>query len=478
MEITARTRTAGKEQYYVYINVHDGGKHPVERQSTGIKINKKQWNKTGSIKKRDWVRTTHSHYPSLNKRIFDMITRLEAKHKGLSTDKVIEEKERAITGGRKSFIRYAETFIANRRKATTQASDTYGVNKLKQYLEENDNAGLQFKEINKQFVKDYYNWLLGKVKVSSANQYLNTLQTVFNAGVEDETVNIKVNQDPFKIKREKAVRRNRGLKLDEVARFKDMVIPDNKPKWLEAKHMFLFQFSTGVRVRDMLYMRWEDIRENSTGIQWESFSTKTRKGFVKQLPLKIQLLLLPSLEQYYPGIQEELKPLLKNDTHNLAQKELSQSEILELIDSGMSLEQIKEKLQPQENPHLELQQLLQSRIIDLSFDKPKMFVFGYGNRMGFNMDTSDKKEKAKIAQATSSYDRFLKEPLRKLGKIRSNISSHVARHTATQMLLESGANHMEVSKWLGHSREGTTAEYAGRLGVQRSTLESTLSDLL
>ncbi|MCC8360281.1 tyrosine-type recombinase/integrase [Salinimicrobium sediminilitoris] len=496
MEITVKTRSAGPEELRIYINVHDGGKHPVERPSVkGVKINKKYWNRNATADKMNWVNTKHSQYPKLNKLIYKKLTEVEAKYKGQDITKVIEDRERAITGGRKLFLRYAEQFISERRNATTKANDQYGIKKLKAYLEEQDNVGMQFKEITKQLVREYYAWLLQKVSKGSANQYMNTFRTIFNAAQEDERVQIKVNLNPFeKLKKEKPQRKNKSLTQLDLEKFKSVRVPAQKPKWLEAKHMFLFQFSGAYRVKDIMYLQWQDIRETDNGIIWDNYTSKTQNKFTRTLPLEVQLLLLPALRRYFPDMEEVVNPLrqeienLKSQIQDDSPKEMSATEMLSLIKSGYSLQELEEqmlkKLSSQENvrkqfkqKYKKLEHFVSSKIIDVSFDRPTEFVWSYGNRKRFTLDNTCDDERNRVLQSVSSYDRFL-DVLRRQAKIRTHISSHVSRHTATVQLYQSGANPEEVSKLLTHKSLSTTEAYRDALGLNDSSLTTTLGGLL
>jgi integrase len=54
--------------------------------------------------------------------------------------------------------------------------------------------------------------------------------------------------------------------------------------------------------------------------------------------------------------------------------------------------------------------------------------------------------------------------------IGTNLSSHVSRHTSTQILLDSGVSIHDMSEYLTHTNMSTTERYRRQLGTNTNTL--------
>src|SRR5690554_742640 len=193
MEITPKTRKDTKDPNLlrIFINVHDGGKYPIARPLVkGVKIHKKNWNKNGTKDKKNWVRSNEKNYKEINQQIYDLCIQWEAELKGYTVKELSEKRESRITGGNKNFIqwfeKYKQTKKYKNRNLNTKAVDRFAINRLLKYLEEHDLIGLQLKNITKDFVEDYYQWLLEDISGGSANQYINTFKALYNIAVEKE----------------------------------------------------------------------------------------------------------------------------------------------------------------------------------------------------------------------------------------------------------------------------------------------------
>lgn len=502
MKITPKVRPAGKEHYYLFINVHDTGKYPDRIPLKGHKIKQKDWNPKGNEEKKNWIKTTANNHGDLNRLIDETLTKIKAEKLGLQPKDILEQRETKLSGGKKSFLKYAETVINQRRVSATAVNDTYAMKKLKEYLEDKDNVGLFFKEIDTQFVHEYYRWMLdSKLGVASANEYLNKFKAIYNIGLQDTSLKFDVIKNPFeKFKKEKTKKRNKGLSNEELNKFKDAIIPPNKPKWKNAHNMFMFQFWGAFRIKDVMLLKWKNVYEQDGELTLDFFTSKGHTRIVRTVLPVVQEYFVQSMERHYPGLSEQLSPIqkeikeLKDKMDNIQKendggRELSGVEVLKLLKSGLTFEEVTEQIEQQGNLKAdltrrlneleqEIKKLLIEKLDGLSYDRPNEYIFYYGNEKGLvsPWKAGDGMEE-KYKLCVTSIDSFLIQ-LQKLAKIRTHISSHVSRHTATGILMRNGMNPHATSAFLTHNSLKTTEIYRGTLGIQDNEVSDHLSKLL
>lgn len=481
MEITPKVRiSSDKKHYYIYINVHDGGKYPKARiPLKGCKVKIKDWNPNGNATKKNWIRTTHSQYPKLNKLIDDTLTQVKAEHMGLTPPRLISQ-DKSQASGKHIILEYVEKFMLSRSNSATRANDKAAIKKLRKYLEGLDNAGMLFKEITPQFVKDYYNHILKDNAPGSAKQYLSNFQT-FYTSYKEANPDFYQPIHPFKFKKQPTITRNQGLDNDELLRFKSVDLSEYNHKYRIAHSMFLYQFWTAIRFKDVILLKWQNIfqRDNELILDFYIVKSGGRKRITRTLPIQIQLLMLESIERHHPQFKEQIKPLLKSIDKENSSQEITTQEMLSLMKAGHSIEEIEAMMKPnQTNKDLDnLKSILLKIFNDLYFDKPNEYVFYYGNKHSLPDEPWDDETEGKYKQILTSYDYYIKK-IAKLAKIRTRVSSHVARHTASQLLMRDGINPSATSAFLGHSSLTTTDIYRGKLGLQDDEIAGYLNKFL
>lgn len=495
MRITPVLRNPTGNKATIFIRIHDGGTSP-KYKSTGHKIKESNWNPNGNQDRKNWVRTTESNYPQINRDIYDMLIQITAEKQGLLKSDILKEK--IPKGPQRPFLPYAHQQLELILNFRTRTNQIYALKKLHQYLELNDSLSLKFSEIDKKFTKNYYTWLLQNIATSSANLYIGIMRTIYNQGL-DEMNHVNSNNPFTALKYKKSISTNKALEPRDYIKFRDLNTGVNY-KWLLFKNAFLFQFSGAYRSRDVIMMQWKHLRMVDETIYLDIHSSKTQSRIFRELFLKVQLLLLPCLDRYFPKISKTVEEM--NNTLNLYKTQrdklfqdlpepLTPIQMIKMMESGYGLVEIK-SLQESEGHHQKeleemdkkiiqlenrLSKMMEKALLELSYKHPKQYIFPWGNIHKWNSDYWTQQHENSYNSLKTNYNAYLKR-MAKEADIRVNLSSHTARHTSTTMLRDMGFDLNAISELLQHSSLPMTELYAKRLGNKNNELSRQLSDLL
>lgn len=490
MTITPVLRPAPHGEKYVFIRVHDGGNSP-KYKSVGCRIKPKDWNKTATTYKENWVRTTNINHREINKKIFDALIRIE---KEVEDGGELQTKANRNYGHYMKFLNYCEEHIKLIRNQYTKINVQQGVNKFTQFLEEKDHLFLSFGEINKTLLKEYYNWLLKSNQISTSNTCMGVIRTIYNSAVKDEENKIDIKSNPFEnFKYEKHKIKNKGLTLTEFKKFKDYIATTRKRQI--TKNIFLFQFSQAFRITEALFLQWGELSYDEGQFKLDLFTSKTSQRILRKLNIEVVNLFIYGMDRYYPPIHEQ-KESIDSQIAELTQQlktpqELSVEDIFQQITEGATIEDIHQLKQSVEennkNIHLlqeqinslnnQWKEIIGGCINELNNTKPKEFTWDRPQIEKIDMDRIDEEQHKRLTRCKTTHNSSLNQ-IQKATNIHTRISSHVARYTASQFLLESGAELSKISQFLTHANEETTKHYINRLGVDSSELSNILNNKL
>ncbi|MBZ9632534.1 site-specific integrase [Salegentibacter sp. LM13S] len=506
MRITPKIEKYGNKGHYrILIVVHNGGKYPIARPSVkGVKISKTDWNPKPVEGKNNWVKTSYkgkkpNHF-QINATIASMINEWEAKLKNTTPESIQQIKDSKFSGSNRSYLKYVEHYLTTVRNESTKSNMVNAIGVLKNYLEVIDNISLRFSEINKDFVKSYHYWLGLKYAPTSVKQYLGVFRTIFNEAKKDESLGITIKIKPFEgIKYKKGKPKVKALTKEQLEKFKNLDT-DSNDNWEMFKSIWLFQFSGGYRVKDVITLRWQDLIEVDGALYLDKYTTKTTERLFRLIPINAQLLLTNCIGRYHQSYQKELE-LLNMEINNLEAKlnslkeapprDIPTTEILQLLRRGSSLDDV-EKLHNNkksykkeladiniklDNLRKQRKDFIKNKILDLAYEVPLDYVFPPGNIYKLKVDKWDKEDETKYNSFKANYNGYLKR-MTKEANIRVKLSSHMARHTASQILRQMGVSIEDLSEFLTHSSEETTKLYFKRMGERNSELTQRLGELL
>lgn len=195
------------------------------------------------------------------------------------------------------------------------------LNKLIAFLEQNPEFGIKFpvSKISVQFVYRFESFLKAYKNQVDQNKVLHNNTVVVNMQVLKAIVNrainidnlISVNNAPFRGHSLKRCASSRAkLSLEEIRLLENIELTPGSIQW-NARNMFLFSFyCAGIRVGDLLQLKWENI-QNSQRLTY--FMDKNRKRrdilLVDKAKEILQLYREPN-----PAQSDFIFPFLKNET--------------------------------------------------------------------------------------------------------------------------------------------------------------------
>jgi len=255
-------------------------------------------------------------------------------------------------------------------------------------------------------------------------------------------------------------------------------IPENNPLF-KVKNLFLFQiFAQGIRVGDLLTLKWSNLVEGD--IHFVQLKTK------KPHFIRLNEIVLLILKDFIPGrcqkILDEVCEIQEKDSiqkmtyfqlkhhYESISKELmgrfieGDKKAIETIEKWKNiLDKFKTKVSMK--IHIEIS----------SFAKKNSnkFIFGLLNEKDFqdvlfsSETTLTKFQYNQISSKTSVYNKQLKS-LQKKCEIDVVFTSHLPRHTYTNLLIESTDRDIySISKLIGHRRLSATENYVNEFNTDR-----------
>lgn len=499
MVLTPVLRPTNKKNFkYIMIRIHDGGTSP-RYKTTGYKIKQKDWNKNAKPDRKNWVKTTAGNYTVINKKIDEMLRELKAELEGASDTKILQRTRNTRKGSKRSYLNYGKIHISLTRNQATKINLEQGIKKLRKYLEEIDHLYLTFEDITRNFCKGYYNWLLDNFSTASSNQYFGVFRTIYNDAVGSDSLNIEIPISPFKdFKYSKNRTTNTPLTPDE---FEDLkYLPTPKRNWEITKNIFLFQFANAFRVNEVMLLKWGDLHYRNNEFLIDKHTSKTTVRVFRNISLEVAELLVPGIERYFPEVRERLKKInqdvqqMKDDLELMQDekpKPLSTEDILMKLSTGCSSDQLKMELKKVtefdsmmedfqreiDNHDFSKRLLLRYYLIELQQNHPNDFVWDKAQDEDIDINRMNANDFKAYKRCVSSNDGYLKR-LQKEAGIRTKLSSHVARYTASQFMFNSGMDFNQISQFLTHSSHGTTEKYVNRLGVNSDKISNYLTTFI
>ena len=498
MVLTPVLRPAPKGLKYVMIRIHDGGTSP-KYKSLGYKISEKNWNKMAKNHRKNWVKTTEIRHREINAKIDSTLQALLDEIQGKTPKKILGNSSNNATGGKKRYLPYARNYIKTVRNQSTRTSNEQSIAKLEKYLTEKDKLQLTFDEIDKTFCKMYYNWLLEKYSNTSTNHYFGVFRTVYNYALNDDRLGIEIKSHPFQgFKYEKNKTINEPLTVDEFENLK--YYQTQNRNHILTKNMWLFQFSNAFRVNEVICLKWKNLKWLNYEFVLDIHTSKTTIRVFRQLEVDVVELLAPAIERYYPDIKKKLSAIYER----IEKLQKTYGEMLQEKPTTMTAEDILLKLQSGSSP-AELQKevdstksynefleawkkdmsdsemakrfLFRDYLEQLRSQHPNDFVWDKPQQEGFDNERMNREDFKAYKRCVGSNHGHLQR-IQTYAGISTNLSSHVARYTASQFMFNSGMDFNQISQFLTHTSHGTTEKYIQRLGVDSGKLSKFLATKL
>jgi len=399
------------------------------------------------------LRPSYPHYEEVMKIFKDELTKLNIDP---------SEKGPVESIDSRSFTQYLKSYMKvltiNKQYGLLQKT-TSVYNHLIEYRKyKNMPEHIPFNELTIDFLNDLQLYFVDEKDLEPITQkgYFESIRTILNKAIDEDKYNPK--KHPFKVFKFRPVNTKpkcldpqqfnlikshillepgKVLKrIDNVNnKFIDIIIPDHL---ILAGRMFLFQYyAFGMRVSDLLLLKWGNIYESGKRLKYVMYKTKKSMD----LALSNELLLL----LYY---------MLPDKTQKQIDKE-SKSKNNDLV------------------KNIEGKKVVYKRDTEL-FAIIRRYIQAHSNNRDFRNkrvfspipnEIDEKGLFSKVQSYTSYYNKDLKDFAKAIlldQMLDFPLSSHVARHTFAYLSLISGQSHYYISKALNHKSFKTTEVYLNR----------------
>lgn len=525
-------RKENKDKDYGYIKVRVIENRKTKFKSLGIKLKEKDWNE-----KLERVRKSHPQHEEINNTIEQKLHELREYHYDIY----------AVNDNTKSIFSYYEEVINITTVRGTRDKYIAIRNLFRKYIHSIDRKDFRFHELTKQRVAEFHKWMRENgISQNTANYNLKSFKAIINRAKKSNIH--RYVHDPFEgFKFTFTKRQNKGLNEVELEKlistqYKDprdfsySRRNDSKVSLSEINQIFLFQlFAQGMRVSDVLLLRWSHFRVTKNGVFIDYVMRKTKKEISVFLNEVAMQLLHHRIIKYFKNFDNAHKELSEHidslrkciDAYDEALAEFKEltgpankikdpklraatiwkeyyDEVSPKVNKGerklspekrsqLSVElkmsqafELVEKVKAELNASTEkLRGAYEEAFLRLSTgeDSSTHFVFHFLKNEDFkdiksnDFSILNDTQYLRLCGQRSYYNTLLKE-IQKQAGIQTRLTSHVARHTYTQLLLDDGsADLADISKSLGHTHLSTTQAYIARFPSERvSKLSTNLSD--
>jgi len=251
------------------------GKYPIAIRIT--KNRKTSYIYTGQyIKEGDWddknykVKKSHPNSIRLNNVILkkmseinDNLLESEGKNDGESVYKI---KEKTVSkGNTQTFKGIAKEYLKNQEKSGKYSSFLSDRSRVQHFIEFLQNRDVAFSDITELLLIQFKSYLTSEKKLSERSIVNNMIliRTLFNLAIRQGFVDQKhypFGRSGFKIKIPQG--NKIGLEMDDIIKIENITLPKNSPIW-HTRNVWLISFYfAGMRISDVLRLKWSDIKEN------------------------------------------------------------------------------------------------------------------------------------------------------------------------------------------------------------------------
>ena len=431
------------------------------------------------LKERDWnsnkneVRASCKDYDRLMKIINEKIEELKQLYEQVNDIKEVKDKASVI-----QFYEDEIILLFQQKKFGTSKKMNTTKSHLKSFLETKGKNDILFRDITISFIEQYEIYLLSTgIAINTAKKYVSILGKIYNLAIRKQLFIPK--SDPFILFQNTrvAVAKKRLSKI-ELERIIRQEIELKDPLY-KTKNYFLFQiFCQGIRVSDLLTLRWENIVDGRV----EFYQYKTKKKHSVIINDNLAFILKDFMEDKCQDVINTIYGFTIDKKYKLTFEELKSKykEIAKQHFSGIvsgnkeSIELVEKWKDVLNDIRFKVFGNLMFRISDYARNNQNNFIVDLlknDDFKGLKFDGSSfpsKYQFNQISSKTAIYNKQLKE-LQFLCKINTVLSSHITRHTYTNLLIENTENDIySISRSLGHQRLATTEHYLSDFNTVRT----------
>ena len=423
--------------------------------------------------KKNRVKEKYEDSERLNKLIQDRIDDLKKQYGITQSVELVKQNNNG------SFLKYLNDeieYLENVKRIGTSKRYRTTYYNLKKYLSSKNKSDLLFSDIDSTFVRSYESSLISQgIKNNTTKNYINCIKRLFNQSVRQNIFIPSVNPFIFYVNRKEPVEKKRLSKLD-FEKIIELKL-EKKDTLYNTKNFFLFQvFSQGLRVGDLLTLRFKNIIEGRI----KFFQGKTKKPHTILINDNMMMILRDYIDvdtKKYLDMKWKFKTDSVEYTMTYDEMRTKYKEIVKdslkgnLLSKGIPKEVINWK-NHLDSVRFKIHGNLLIELHKFSKSNPDRFIFPILNPTDFKSveflgDTKlTKYQYNKISSKTTLYNKNLKN-LQKLCGLNTNLSSHISRHTYTDLMLMGNTDVYDISKSLGHTKLATTEHYLKDFSEER-----------
>lgn len=490
MSIKIVYRPVSKNETYGFLKIRIIENRKQTIKSLGIKIYGKNW-----LADKQRVSKAEPNADAINEKITEVLRDL-TRH---------DAPAQAVKTSSKTILSFYDEIISTTLNNGTRLKYIGIRNRFEKYLLTCGLKDLKFIQLTPQHVAAFHTFIRNEGSaINTANYNLKSFKAVINKAIKSGLVNFT--HDPFALLKFKYTQtKNKTLTKDEVERLisKNDFVDHRKKRYNnlnvsleEFRDIFLFQlFTQGLRCSDVQLLRWSDFSSVDGVIILDYTQYKTKKI----MRLKLTLIALKMLNRRLYKVDENFESKLwvldekreryKNleiTTQSIKQEFSSEREKQKVKDAWDKANGVDTNLDFKEYTKLYWKQAqnlaithAKEQIKDVEQQIYKLYydsIFSIKNRESFvfhflqNSNFESYKSGANLTELQYKrltgtrhyYNIILKQIAMQCG-ITTVVTSHVARHTYTQLLLNNRADVVAVSQSLGHSHISTTQTYIQQL---------------
>lgn len=379
---------------------------------------------------------------------------------------------KTISKSNLSLTEFFEIEVKNTTKQSTKHTNQYVLNSLNAFRK-----NIYFEELNRELMMSYRVFLVEKrkdnpIKNSTIKKYFQVIKTICNKAkdegfkFDDNTFNIKIGNDE-RIN-------NKVFAKDDIEKLNNI---NKGQRYFNERNVFLLSlYGQGLRVSDALFIKAENFKQSHIEIGM----TKTKKNLQIQYSGKLMDVLMDILD-----IPSPIKDFKTKNARIYVKQQTDET----LLDRYQGDRKKQKQVQREvfnnllKNQYIEFN--VKEKILKKLKDdyKPNDFLFRdlLNEYFSNNSNKVDVDNKAWRGSQISiqNYNQKLKIMSKLYGlSIGENISSHSARYTFVNLLLEKNTNVYLISKALGHSNLSITEKYIKQnFGAEKLNITETLSNI-
>jgi site-specific recombinase XerD len=463
--------------------------------SLGISLAERFWNKNGkSIEAK--LRDHRDFDKDLRKAIIDKLTSKYNEQNEIHRN--AELQNIPIQNQNQSFIFHLNKnilFLEERKKIGTSKRYRTTLYHIEKFLKPFNKPDLLFSEITSDFVERFETHLIGTgLLPNTTKNYINCIKRLYTKAVKTGLYSSLI--DPFVyFENRRTVVKKGFLEKKHVDLIRELKLEEGTPLY-HTRNYFLFQiFGQGLRISDLLTLRFSNIVEGEVVF----FQYKTKKEHIIYLTEMVMFLLKNYVndKSFEKILAQKWKYKFKGEELNGTYHEI-QSKYTEL--TNLKVATAIEKTEERKHIQADIE-YFKLKIVDIVREKMYAqmltalhiyaknhthdFIFPIINPQLFanvvfdGNTTLSKPQYNHLQSKTTIYNKMLKkladEVVKQFGvKLNIPLTSHVARHTYTNLMISIGGDVYEISKSLGHQGINTTDKY---MKILKTRVENKNKDL-